>query len=245
VDASSGQPIESATVQAETGQETQSQAVKRAVTDSNGAYTISDLDPGSYQVTARQSGYRMLTQTANVGSDPAELDFQLQKGSGALIQVSDGLTGMPLGGVNVLAFGPGGSVAYQGTVALDATGVGEIPSLAPGQYSIYVFSSGYAPRSAANVNVPVSAPVPVTMTPGGSVQARPTAGITGRIVDGTGAPYLLNAFRLDGVVTAMPPVTVWQHLAPGSYTFFVLSGEASQQYPFSVVEGQTTQLVIK
>ncbi len=244
-DASSGDPIDGATVQAETGQETQALAVKRSVTDSNGFYSISDLDSGNYQVTARQAGYRMKTQTVAVSSDPAQLDFQLQKGSGALIQVADGSTGMPLGGVNVLAFGPDGSVAFQGTVALDSTGTGEIPSLAPGRYAVYVFSSGYAPRSAPAVDVPVSAPVPIAMTPGGSVQARAAAGVTGRIVDGSGAPYLLNAFRLDGVVTAMPPVTVWQHLAPGSYNFVLLSADGGPTYPFTVAEGQTTQLVIK
>ena len=64
----------------------------------------------------------------------------------------------------------------------------------------------------------------------------------GRIVDSTGATYLLNAYRLDGIATVTLPVTVWQHLAPGSYTF--LAG-GSTPYPFSVAEGQTTQLVIK
>jgi hypothetical protein len=244
-DASSGEPIEGATVQAETGQETQAQAVKRAVTDSNGVYTIADVDPGSYQVTARQSGYRMKTQVVTVETDPATLDFRLDKGSGLSIRVADGLTGMPLGGVAALAFASNGSIAFQGTVALDSSGTGEIPSLAPGRYAIYVFSGGYAPRAIPSVDAPSPAPVAVAMTPGGSVEARSAAGVTGRILDPTGAPYLLSAFRLDGVVSATPPVTVWQHLAPGSYTFVDLSAQPNQSYPFTVAEGQTTQLQIK
>jgi len=83
------------------------------------------------------------------------------------------------------------------------------------------------------------------MTPGGSVEARSAAGVTGRILDATGAPYLLNAFRLDGVVTAMPPVTAWQHLAHVSYPCADLSADGNRPYPFTVSEGQTTQLVIK
>ncbi|MGE5277313.1 MAG: carboxypeptidase regulatory-like domain-containing protein [Acidobacteriota bacterium] len=244
-DASSGEPIESATVQAETGQETQAQAVKRAVTDSSGAYAIADVDPGSYQVTARQSGYRMKTRSVAVETDPAMLDFRLEKGSGLSIRVADGLTGMPLGGVAALAFASNGSVAFQGTVALDSSGTGEIPSLAPGRYAVYVFSGGYAPRSIPSVDAPSPAPVPVAMTPGGSVEARSASGVTGRILDPAGAPYLLSAFRLDGVVTATPPVTVWQHLAPGSYTFVDLSAQPNQSYLFTVSEGQTTRLEIR
>jgi len=245
VDAGSGEAIDGATVQAETGQETQAQAVKRAQTDSAGAYEIADLDPGNYQVTARKAGYQLKTQSATVGGDGAPLDFSLLKGSGASIRVTDGLTGIPLGGVNALAFGPDGSIAFQGMVALDSTGTGEIPSLAPGRYAVYVFSGGYAPRSIGAMDVPVPAAVPIAMTPGGSVEARSSAGLTGRILDGSGAPYLLNGFRLDGVVTVMPPVTVWQHLAPGSYTLFVVSSDGSRSLPFSVAEGQTTQLVVK
>lgn len=244
-DTSSGEPIEGATVQAETGQETQAQALKRAVTDSNGVYAIADLDPGSYQVTARQSGYRMKTQAATVAADPAQLDFQLEKGSGLTIRVADGLTGMPLSGVGALVFGADGAVAFQATVSLDSAGAGEIPSLAPGRYAVYVFSGGYAPHSLPAVDAPSPAPIPVSMTPGGSVEARCAAGVTGRILDATGAPYLLNPFRLDGVVTAMPPVTVWQHLAPGSYTFLDLSADGNRPYAFTVSEGQMTQLSIK
>jgi 5-hydroxyisourate hydrolase-like protein (transthyretin family) len=245
VDAGSGEPIDGATVQAETGQETQAQAVKRGQTDSTGAYEIADLDPGNYQVTARKAGYQLKTQSATVGGDVAPLDFSLLKGSGASIRVADGLTGIPLGGVNALAFGSDGSVAFQGAVALDSTGTGEIPSLAPGRYAVYVFSGGYAPRSIGAMDVPTPGPVPVSMTPGGSVEARSTIGLTGRILDGSGAPYLLNGFRLDGVVTVMPPVTVWQHLAPGDYTLFAVSADGNRSLPFTVAEGQTTQLIVK
>jgi hypothetical protein len=41
-------------------------------------------------------------------------------------------------------------------------------------------------------------------------------------------------------------VTVWQHLAPGAYAFVASSASGSAvSYPFTVIEGQTTQLQIK
>ncbi len=78
--------------------------------------------------------------------------------------------------------------------------------------------------------------------PGGSVQARATAPLSGRIVDGGGNPVLLGPNRLDGRVVVAPPVTVWPHLAPGGYSFLVPAGTSETPYPFTVSEGQTTTL---
>lgn len=240
-DSSTGAPLEGASVQAETGAESTAQSLHRTVTDSTGAYSLSGLDPGAYQVSARKDGYQLKTLPATVGGDAVPLDFALDPGSGLSIRAADGLTGMPLGGLIALAFGAGGTVAFQGSVALDGTGAGQIPSLPPGQYALYVFSSGYAPRAWASVTVP-SAPVSVTLTPGGSVQARATAPLQGRILDGSGNPVLLAPNRLDGRVTVAPPVTVWQHLAPGGYSFLVPNGTSETAYAFTVGEGQTTPL---
>ncbi|HTY42350.1 MAG TPA: carboxypeptidase regulatory-like domain-containing protein [Thermoanaerobaculia bacterium] len=242
-DSASGAPLEGATVQAQTGAEATSQAIKRATTDSTGAYSLSGLDPGDYQVSARKDGYQLKTQALTLGGDPATLDLALDPGAGLSILAGDGLTGMPLGGIIAIAFGAGGTIAFQGSVALDATGAGQIPSLPPGQYAVYFFSSGYAGRAMPSVTVP-SAPVRVTLTPGGSVQARASAATAGRIVDASGNPVLLSPNRLDGSVTVAPPVSVWQHLAPGSYSFLVPSGTSDTAYPFTVVEGQSTTLAL-
>ena len=242
-DSSTGAPVDGASVQAETGQESQSNALKRAVADSNGSYSIPDMDPGSYQVTARKTGYQLKTMPASLDSQAVELDFTLDPGAGLPIQVSDGLSGMPLGGVSALAFGADGSVAYQGTVSLDATGKGEVPSLLPGRYSLYVFSAGYAPKTLAAITVP-SDLVPVAMTPGGRVEVRASTPTTGQIADTSGAVMLLSPFRLDGSVTATPPVTVWEHVAPGSYNLRIGIGNGQRAYPFTAVEGQTTPLVL-
>jgi protocatechuate 3,4-dioxygenase beta subunit len=242
-DSSTGAPLEGASVTAQTGSESTAQAIHRTVTDSTGMYMLSDLDAGDYQVSARKDGYQLKTQAATVGSDAATLDFGLDPGNGLSIQATDGTSGMPLGGLFALVYGSGGTIAYQGSVTLDSSGMGQIPSLPPGKYAVYLFSSGYAPRSLPNVSVP-SATVPVSLTPGGRVEARSSAATLGRIVDGSGATVLLSPARLDGGVTVAPPVSVWQHVPPGAYTFVVATGNAQATYPFTVTEGQTTPLAL-
>ena len=243
-DAASGMPLDGAEVAAESGAETQTVAVKRTATDSNGAYTISDVDPGAYQVTARRTGYRLETQPVTVGTDGASLDFALAKGSGLAIRVADGQTGIPLAGVQVLAFSAGGTVAFQGRVPLDGGGAGEIPSLADGRYAIALFSDGYAARNLPAVDVP-SPEVAVAMTPGGRVEVRAVSPVTGHLMDALGNVALVSPWRLDGSVSAAPPVTVWEHLAPGAYRFLAALPDGPKAFDFQVTEGQTTPLAVK
>ena len=242
-DSGTGAPVAGAAVQAETGQESQLSSVKRSVTDSNGSYSIADMDPGAYQVTARKDGYQLKTQPATLDSQAVQLDFALDSGSGLKVRVGDGLTGMALGGVTVLAFGASGSIAFLGPVSLDATGTGEIPSLSPGQYFVTVFAPSYASRVLASVTVP-SDTVPVSMTPGGRVEARATAAVNGRLVDASGGAVLLSPARLDGSVTLAPPVTAWAHVAPGSYALLLPGPNGEISFPFTVTEGQTTALTL-
>jgi hypothetical protein len=224
-------------VQAETGKEAATFAMKTSTSDSSGHFEIDGIDPGTYQVTARKSGYELQTQSASVGTDPAQANFTLKRGSGLTIIAVDGLTGLPMHGLTALAFSASGGVAYQGSVSLDASGRGEISSLAPGQYSIYLFSDGYSPRSIRSVTVP-SPPASMAMTPGGRVEVHAAVPMTGQIADGSGGVYLTSPFRLDGRVSVMPPASLWDHFAPGSYRLVV----AGRSYPFNVSEGQTTRV---
>jgi protocatechuate 3,4-dioxygenase beta subunit len=240
----SGIPLEGVTVQAQTGRETQAFAMKQGTTDSSGHYFIDDVDPGSYQLTARKADYQQKSQTVTVGSDNAQSDFALDRGTGLGIQAADGLTGLPLRGISVLAYAAGGTIAFSGTVSLDSSGRGELASLGPGAYALYVFSSGYSPRSFPSVQVP-SPTLGVALTPGGRVEVRPTVPIAGRIVDSSGAIYLLSPFRLDGSVHPAPPVTVWENFTPGSYQLLVAGAGGETSYPFNVVEGRTTTLEVK
>lgn len=57
IDAATGSPITGATV---------TDGVRTATTDSNGNYTISDVPPGTYTVTASAAGYQSASQTVTV-----------------------------------------------------------------------------------------------------------------------------------------------------------------------------------
>ncbi|MEO8430066.1 MAG: carboxypeptidase regulatory-like domain-containing protein [Acidobacteriota bacterium] len=237
----SGDPIEGASIQAETGQESVSFSMKSGGSDSSGHYEVDGVDPGSYQVSARKAGYELKTQTVSVGSDPVTANFTLSRGAGLTIRAADGLTGLPMRGLSVLAFSASGGVAFQGSISLDATGKGEVSSLSPGRYSLYLFADGYAARALPSVDVP-SPTATVTMTPGGRVDVHSAVAATGRVTDGSGAVYLMSPFRLDGRVSVAPPAASWDHFAPGHYTLTLAGG---QSYPFDVHEGQTTRIDLR
>jgi protocatechuate 3,4-dioxygenase beta subunit len=240
----SNDPIEGATVQAESGQETDTFRMKRAVTDSRGSYSLDDVDPGNYQLTARKDGYQLKTQPVSVGSSSVERNISLDRGSGLSIRAVDGLTAIPLRSISALAYSAGGSVAFSGMVSLDSEGKGEIASLAPGSYSLSVFSDGYAPRSFPAIVVP-SPPLTIGLTPGGRVEIRTENPLTGFLLDGSGTVYRMSSWRLDGRISASPPVSSWDHIAPGSYQLVVSGAGGDRSYPFTVSEGRTTTVEAK
>ena len=243
-EAGSNDPIEGASVQVESGQETATFAIKRALTDSHGFYSLDDVDSGNYQLTARKESYQLKTEPISVGSSSVERNVSLSRGSGLSIRAVDGLTAIPLRSIYALAYSGTGAVAFSGSVSLDSEGKGEISSLATGIYALSLFSDGYGPRSFPGVQVP-SPGLSVGLTPGGRVEIRTEASLTGRLVDGSGAAYRMSQWRLDGRVAAAPPVSAWEHIAPGSYQLLVSSPSGDRSYPFSVTEGQTTTVEVR
>ncbi|HEU5251101.1 MAG TPA: carboxypeptidase regulatory-like domain-containing protein, partial [Thermoanaerobaculia bacterium] len=242
-DAGSNEPIEGAFIQAETGRERTGVPARYTETDSRGFYSLDGVDSGNYQLTARKEGYQLKTLPVSVASTPAELNVSLTRGAGLPIRASDGLTGIPLRSLTALAYTGSGSLAFTGNVALDAEGKGEVSSLAPGSYALYVFCQGYASRS-----YPVTVPSPMlslALTPGGRVEVRTDTPFTGRIVDAAGAPYMIFPGRLDARVSGAPPAVSWGGLAPGSYRLLVEVPEGETAYPFTVTEGGTTTVQLR
>ncbi|HVE66065.1 MAG TPA: carboxypeptidase regulatory-like domain-containing protein, partial [Thermoanaerobaculia bacterium] len=242
-DAGSNEPLEGATIQAETGRERTGVPARYAATDSRGFYSLEGLDSGDYRITARKDGYQLKTLPVSVSSAPAELNVALTRGAGLTIRAVDGMTGLPLRSLTALAYTGSGSLAFTGSVPLDAEGKGEVSSLSPGGYALYVFSQGFASRS-----YPVTVPSPmlsITMTPGGRVEVRTDAPFSGRIVDAAGAPYLVSPGRMDARVSGAPPAVVWGGLAPGSYRLIVSGSSGESVYPFTVSEGGTATVQIR
>jgi large repetitive protein len=238
----SSEPLEGASVQAESGTETGPYDIKRTVTDSRGFYSIENLDPGNYQLTARKEGYQLKTQPVTISESSVELNLSLARGAGLAVRAVDGLTGLPLRWLIVLAHSSSGAVAFSGGVSLDPEGKGEIPSLTPGQYALTLQAEGYARRS-FTVQIP-SGPLAVTLTPGGRVEIRTDAAVNARMVDSAGALYLAVS-RRDGIFSVGPPASVFDHIAPGSYRLIVTGPQGEKSYPFAVAEGQTTTVQIR
>ncbi|HEY6064571.1 MAG TPA: carboxypeptidase regulatory-like domain-containing protein, partial [Thermoanaerobaculia bacterium] len=243
-EAGSNEPLEGASIQADAGTSSSAFPIKRSITDSRGFYSIDDVDPGNYQVTARKDGYQGKTQPLSVGSASVELNIGLARGSGLAIRAVDGLTGMPLHALMAVAYSDSGAVAFSGFVSLDSEGKGEIASLAPGRYSLYLASDGYATRSFPAIVVP-SPTLAVPLTPGGRLEIRTPSPVSARIVDSSGSAYLFFPFRRDGRLPIPAPVAAWDHVAPGSYQLVVSGAGGESSYPFNVAEGTTTTVQIR
>jgi protocatechuate 3,4-dioxygenase beta subunit len=240
----SNEPLEGASIQADAGGSTPAFQIKRGVTDSRGFYSIDDVDPGTYQVTARKDGYQLKTQPLTVGSTLVELNVGLSRGSGLAIRGVDGLTGLPLRGMSAVAYSDTGTVAYSGFLSLDGEGRGEIASLTPGRYSLVLASDGYATRSFPAVVVPEPT-LTVALTPGGRVEIRTDTPVSGRILDATGTPYLFSPARRDGRLSIGAPISAWDHIAPGTYQLIVALPSGDKSYPFTIAEGATTTVQLR
>ena len=243
VEAASKQPLAEAIVDAadESPAQTGGPRVMRgSATDSNGRFAIEDLEPKAYTLTARRAGFqyekRQFT-AAEAGSD--ELVIELQRGEGIGVQARDGIFGVPLRGLQARVLDASHTPVFTGNVELDSEGRGEIPSVKPGQYTVMLDASGYAP-----ITVQVSVPAPlvsVAMTPGGNIEvhAGPAAlaARSAQLLDGNNLPYAFAIFAQPGRIDLNAPVRRVENVAPGRYT---LSYAGAKPQSFTVAEGQTT-----
>ena len=70
---------------------------------------------------------------------------------------------------------------------------------------------------------------------------RTSAAFSGRIVDASG----FGVFSLTGRMAAPAGLsTVWRNIAPGTYNLLVPAGGGEKAYPFTVLEGQVTTVVV-
>ena len=213
-----------------------------ATTDSNGRWSLDDVEPGPWTLTFRREGYLEKKGSAiasEAGGDAGTVE--LTRGAGLELRVTDGVFGIPLRGVSVrIRDGAGASVATT-FVSLDGDGRGEVPSLPPGRYALVAESSGYAARRFDGVVVPGNG-LPVVLTPGGAVEVRAGEVSRGKgsatLRDAAGRLHAVRAFGEEGrlPVPASGVATI-PNLAPGSYTLAV-DGVAPKG--FTVAEGGRT-----
>jgi protocatechuate 3,4-dioxygenase beta subunit len=224
-----------------------------AQTDSTGQFQFASVVPQAYTMNTSKTDYQYDNRPITAADDGSSenLSIELARGQGIGIQARDGIVGVPMSGVNVRVLDGSRAVVFAGSIALDSTGSGEITSLRPGGYSLYVSASGYSTIYVPSVSVP-SQTLPVTLTPGGAadITVGPKSFVAG-IMRGTlqsgGLPYPYTPFATDGRLSISADPTGLKgfrrltNLAPGSYVLMLDGGGGTT---FSVSEGGITPVTL-
>ncbi len=213
-----------------------------ASSDSNGRFFVDDVEPGAYTLTLRRSGYQEASDTVSAteaGGDAGTIE--MTRGEGLELRVRDGIYQIPLRSVNVRVRDGAGATVTSTWLSLDGDGKGELSSLRPGRYTLVLGTNGYATQVFDGILVP-GAPLPVALTPGGSVEVRPGEAsrakgeATLRNVQGQPHPY--RSWGAEGrVPLPAAGVQLLENLAPGSYT---LAADGVAPKGFTVTEGGRT-----
>ncbi len=251
-DADTKQPLADATVSIASTSAAGSVPMQRmATTDSNGRFQFMDVVPQAYTLNAQKTDYEFDKRSLTAADDGSteNLAIELVHGQGIGIQARDALYGVPMRSVSVRVLDGNRSAVFMGTISLDTSGVGEVPSLKPGTYSLFVNASGYATVVLASVSAPSQQPVPVSLTPGGSadISVGPKSFVNG-ILRGTlktaaGIPYPYTLFAADGRIAITADASGHTgfrrltNLAPGSYVLALDNGGGTT---FNVAEGSIT-----
>ncbi|MBK9375627.1 MAG: carboxypeptidase regulatory-like domain-containing protein [Holophagales bacterium] len=213
-----------------------------ATSDSNGRFFVDDVEPGAYKLTLRRSGYQEASDNASATEDGGDAGtIEMTRGEGLEVRVRDGIYQIPLRSANVRVKDGAGANVTSTWLSLDGDGKGEISSLRPGRYSLVVGSNGYATQVLEGVVVP-GAPLPVALTPGGSVEILPgeasRAKGSATLRNALGQPHPYRSWGNEGHVTLPAAGTeLLENLAPGSYTLAV---EGVAPKAFTVTEGGRT-----
>jgi protocatechuate 3,4-dioxygenase beta subunit len=257
-DSVSGQPIAGATVRAMMRQGMGGMAV----TNQNGEYTIQNLRPGFYRVTASAPNYlskhypEMVEVVA--GQITPDINFALvpytpppppQRG-GISGVVTDSITGAPIPNAWVSACGPS-----CGHALTDENGEYLIGNLLPGNYRVTASASGYRPKRYPEMVEVISGQITpnINFALASYQQPPPARGsISGLVIDkNTGEPiagtYILAMRRrmrgMGRAITGPDGTYQIENLLPGEYQVMARHPDyLPEVYPELVVvrEGQNT-----
>jgi hypothetical protein len=251
-DADTKQPLANATVALAAAGGTGSVPMQRmATTDSNGHFQFTDIVPQAYTLNSQKTDYQFDNRAITAADDGStdNLAIDLVHGQGIGVIARDGLYGVPMRSISARVLDGNRNAVFTGTIALDSTGSGEIPSLQPGGYSLFINASGYATQYIPSVTAPSQQPLPVSLTPGGSadISVGPKSFVNG-ILRGTlknssGIPYPYTLFNTDGRIAITADATGQAgfrrlaNLASGSYILALDSGGGTT---FNISEGGIT-----
>jgi protocatechuate 3,4-dioxygenase beta subunit len=223
------------------GTDSAGRMLPRGVSDSSGRFTLEGLEPGRYSIRAERQGYQADKREIEASVDNATpVTIEMVRGQGLALEVRDGIYNIPLRSVMVRAEDSSARSSYVGQVSLDQEGRGEISSLQPGTYKIWVASSGYA-LSGIAVSVPGPAAA-VRLTPGGRiiVNAGPkTLALPSpryKLLMASGEP-MPSVYGSGDTWRRLFSGLEMENIPPGSYTFVIDGGETKS---VNVTEGGLT-----
>jgi acid phosphatase len=207
-------------------------------TDSNGAYSFSNVASGTYNVTASQNGFTSQTNSVTVSSGATStLDFHLNPSStpgGITGHVTNSATGAAIAGATVGFSG--------GSTTTDSNGAYSFSSITPGTYSVTASQTGFTSQTNS-----VAVSSGATSTLDFHLSAAPTAGaFTGHVTNANTAAAIAGAtvsFSGGSTTTDSNGAYSFSNVAPGTYSVTVsATGFTSQTGSVTVSSGATSTL---
>ncbi|MBV8517222.1 MAG: carboxypeptidase regulatory-like domain-containing protein [Acidobacteria bacterium] len=238
INASTNEPLEGADVQLRSTTPSETLRASRGVaSDSNGAFTLEFVPPGTYTVTASKDGFGNQMTEVNVGDSAQSVELKLAPQDGVTLRVVDGRNGQRLT-ASAYIFDAAGRYVDAKRSMFDGTGSDLSLPLAAGQYSITVDANGYASRT-VSANAPSMQTV--ALTPGGTLIIHAKSAVRGHalLLDSNGIPYPRLGMRPATIdLFPHPGATILNHVAPGTYTLQLLDANNAPVDSKQVVIGE-------
>jgi protocatechuate 3,4-dioxygenase beta subunit len=219
------------------------------------AQTATSGEQGEFGLRALHEGrYRLTTSKPGFGQDVRELELErgaagpvvieLTPAAGITVTVVDQRSGRPLEGIVVVRDTARHIVANRHS-GVGADGALNIP-LADGAYILSVSAGGFG-----TVTRPVTAPstgLRIALTPGGTLVIESTRLVEGRVrlIQPDGEEYVRCWCNGIATIDLTGRRTTVEHVAAGSYTMEVLTGEeVVARQPVVIAEGQKATVTIE
>ncbi|MGH9867133.1 MAG: carboxypeptidase regulatory-like domain-containing protein [Candidatus Polarisedimenticolia bacterium] len=264
LDASSGKPLEHATVliEPEGGRRTGGMIFRdQSATDASGAFDFDGLAEGVWNLSASRDGYAVQSRAVRIvpTADPEPIVFELSRADGLTFRATDARSGTPLSRLAALVLPPGGgdpltspppNALFRGELSADASGTFHLDSLGPGDYTVVLGGAGLATRTMRGITVPAQ-DASFVMEPGGTLEVDTTtlkSAQTARavVLNDEGLPLHWQMFLSDPTFLLRPGApTTLRDLPAGSYRVrAALPGGVSAEKIVTIASGSTARVTL-
>ncbi|MED4051937.1 carboxypeptidase regulatory-like domain-containing protein [Priestia megaterium] len=200
--------------------------IGNAASDQSGLYTVPNLAPGTYIVTATAPNLQISSQGTTIQSNQTTtLNFKLAFSPVTINgKILNQQTGEAIAGAQIQVRILDGNGAVVANVLANQQGVFEVPQLAPGTYTVFATAPNFQ-TNFASVNVPPGSQpnIQISLTPSpGYINGQVVNVITGDPVGGATISIVnQNNVQLKTVLTDSQGNYSIEGLSPGSYNIVV------------------------